>query len=114
MRTITLALTAALLVTVLAVVASAQDRRSGATSGPRAEPGTGERFVERLVKELNLTQDQQTQVRQIFQTQRQAVENWRKENQAKVEDLSSQIKEALKAGDKDKAKAARQELQKIH
>jgi Spy/CpxP family protein refolding chaperone len=87
-----------------------EGRRERASSGPSGERP---RPLERLLKDLNLTEDQQKQVRQIMDTQRQAMENWRKENQAALKDLQKQLEDAKESGDKDKIKTARQEIEKI-
>ena len=83
-----------------------EGRRLRATSEPV-------RSLDRMLRELNLTEDQQKQVRQIMDTQRQAVENWRKENQATLKDLQKQLEDARESGDKDKIKAARQGIEKV-
>jgi Spy/CpxP family protein refolding chaperone len=87
-----------------------EGRRLQATSGP---DGDQTRPLERILKELNLTEDQQKQVQQIMGTQRQAVRNWRNENQAALKDLQKQLQDAKDSGDKDKIKAANQGIEKI-
>ncbi|RPI62062.1 MAG: DUF3826 domain-containing protein, partial [Planctomycetaceae bacterium] len=68
---------------------------------------------DRLVKELALTEDKQKQVSQIFDTQKQAVENWQKENGDKLKDIQKQIADAKQAGDKDKLKDLQQQRAKL-
>jgi Spy/CpxP family protein refolding chaperone len=92
----------------------AQERGEGrherATSGPGGDQA---RPLERILKELNLTEDQQTQVQQIMSTQQQAQKNWRNENQAALKDLQKQLQDAKESGDKDKIKATGQAIEKI-
>jgi len=92
----------------------AQERGQGrglrATSAP---DGDQARPWERILKELNLSEDQQKQVQQIMSTQRQAQKNWRNENQAALKDLQKQLQDAKDSGDKDKIKAANQGIEKI-
>lgn len=87
-----------------------EGRRLRATSGPEGEQA---RPLERILKELNLTEDQQKQVQQIMSTQRQAMENWRKENQAALKDLQKQLQDAKDSGDKDKIKADSLAIEKL-
>jgi Spy/CpxP family protein refolding chaperone len=112
---------AGVLVAGLSTTAMGQGRPGpGKRMGPAASRPAGDqkrmspdRLMERLTKELNLTEQQQTQVKQILQTQHQALQNWRKENGQKVEELHTQIREAMKANDMEKVKATRAELQKV-
>ncbi len=83
-------------------------RRDRAASGP-----DDDRPLERMLKELNLTEDQQKQVQQILDTRQQALRNWRKENGLALKDRQKQFQDAKKSGDEDKIKAARQEVEKI-
>ncbi len=91
-----------------------QDRDEGKRS--RGDLGLGAdrpRPLDRLLTELNLTEDQRKQVGQIVDTHRQATENRRKENQATLRDLNKQLDDATESGDKDKIKAAGQAVEKI-
>ncbi len=111
MRRVAIVVAAAVM---LASAAMAQDgggresRRARAASGP-----AGEQVVERLLTELNLSEDQQKTVRQIFDTQKQAVSNWRKENMAQLKDLHKQVVDARENGDQTKLDAAQKSVQKI-
>ena len=92
--------------------AVAQDRGEGRRDRAASRPGD-DRPLERLLKELNLTEEQQKQVQQIMDTQQQAVRNWRKENLLALKDRQKQLQDARKSGDEEKIKAARQEVEKI-
>jgi Spy/CpxP family protein refolding chaperone len=71
-------------------------------AGPKGRHG---KALEEVIKELQLTQKQEAQVRQIMETHRKEVANWSKENQAKLEELQQQIKAARDASDTQKQKA---------
>ena len=62
--------------------------------------------------ELNLSEDQQKTVRQIFDTQKQAVSNC-EENMAQLKDLHKQVVDARENGDQTKLDAAQKSVQKI-
>ena len=65
----------------------------------------------RLQEELNLTEDQQKQFRQIMETQRQAVENWQKEH---GEALNFLFRLYIHEGDTDQAEVASKYLDFIY
>lgn len=87
------------------------DRTAVAAAG--TDQQLPEMFADRLAEELNLTPEQKAKVQQIFQTHRQAVQNWQKENGTKLQELHQTLRQAMKDGDKDTAKATHQEIQKI-
>ncbi|MDY7009805.1 MAG: hypothetical protein SVV80_03540 [Planctomycetota bacterium] len=67
-------------------------------------------LFERLVKELDLSADQQAQVKQIIETHNQAVENWRKEKSEDLETLREQMEKARKAEDAEALKTLREKV----
>ncbi|HAU36642.1 MAG TPA: hypothetical protein DCX07_02860 [Phycisphaerales bacterium] len=102
---------------LMAVAAAGQEgqrerRGIGAASRPGREDAHPGARLQNLIKELGLSDAQAPQVRQILETHRQAVENWRKEHGQAVKALGEQIEAALKAGDHEKAKTLREQLSK--
>jgi len=69
------------------------------------ERGHRGKALEEVIKELQLTQAQEAQVRQIMETHRKELDNWRKENQAKLEEFRQQAQAARDSGDAQKQKA---------
>jgi len=85
--------------------------------GPRKDRGKDRakhmaKLRQRLHEELGLTEDQQKQFRQIMRTHQQAVKNWRDEHGQALKDLQKQMREAIEAKDREKAKAIRQKIKK--
>lgn len=66
--------------------------------------------IERVLKELNLSAEQQTQVKQILETHRQAVENWLKENGEDLKTLREQMRKARKEKDHKALKGLRKKM----
>ncbi|MFB3893863.1 MAG: hypothetical protein ACE15C_17765 [Phycisphaerae bacterium] len=66
-------------------------------------------IVDNLIKALDLTDEQQKQVTQIFQTHKQDVENWQKEHGQELKDIEAKQAAARKAGDQEQVKALRDE-----
>lgn len=94
----------------IAIAADAPEGRGqGRGRGPGAEPGE---HLRRL-GDLGLSDEQKTQVRQILETHRQAVENFRKENEAQVKGLHEQMQAARAEGDTEKMQELRQQLRAI-
>ena len=90
------------------------EEREGRDEGRRKERAErAAKLRQRLHKDLDLTEDQQKQFRQIMQTQRQAVENWRKEHGEALRDLHKQMREAMKAGEKEKGESIREKMKKL-
>lgn len=71
--------------------------------------GDGERMMEAL-KKLDLTDEQKTQVKQVLETHKQAVENWRKENEEKGKALREKARDAKTRQDRQ---AIREEFVKL-
>jgi len=110
---------------ILSVFAFAEDSGAGRTRGSHRRGEAGERShayptpdqqVERLNKDLNLSQEQQDKIRKVLTDHR---EQMRQQMQArtaehdKVKDLDKQLEEANKAGDKEKAKALEGQIQEL-
>ncbi len=103
----------AVVLLVFAGVVFAQDR-DGRDEGRRKPRGDGgdrkANMGQRLQEELGLTENQAKQFRQIMETQRQAMQNWQKENGEAMKGLQKQMKEAMQAGEKDKAQSIREKM----
>jgi Spy/CpxP family protein refolding chaperone len=86
---------AALIIFILGFTAGAlalNGYRSWLRSGG---PKPGEDRFERMVKDLNLTEEQKTQVRQIFGDTREKLEGLRKESEPRVKEIRSQADERI-------------------
>lgn len=94
--------------------------RATAPDTPRAERRNddgkvfGEKAFDRVAKALELTPEQQPQVRQILQTHNQALQNWRKQNMPRIRELGQKIREANAANDRVAAKAARDQVATLY
>jgi len=77
----------------------------------RAQLAAG--VIEHILKELNLPEDKAAQVKSILETGRQAMENWRKENQEQFKELRQKAQAARQSGDKDALKALREDMAKL-
>jgi len=71
------------------------------------------RRLRELIQSMDLSDEQEAQVRQILQTQRQAVMNWRRENAGKFAELREKLQEARKAQDKAAVEAAIKEMKEL-
>lgn len=77
-------------------------------------PGKGAAMMD-LIKELNLTDEQKTQMRTIMADGKKSMDDWRTANQAELDKINADIKAAHEAKDRDaaqKAHASRMELMK--
>ncbi len=115
MKTVKLVLIAMVGVMLFGASAMAQENATDKPTTQRREVRREflNNLYERLVKELNLTADQQAQVKQIIETHKQAVENWQKENGAELKSLHEQMAKAREANDAEAVKALREKLDKI-
>ncbi len=89
-----------------------EGQRRGRLAARRAERpgrGDGERMMEAL-KKLDLTDEQKAQVKQVLDTHKQAVENWRKENEEKGKALREKARDAKTREDRQ---AIREEFVKL-
>ncbi len=66
--------------------------------------------LERMVKDLDLTAEQQKQVKQILDTHQQAIENWMKENGEDLKALREQMRKARKDKDHEALKGLRKKM----
>ncbi len=121
MRTVKLLLTVMVGVVLLGAPALADENAPGERKRQRTKAGrTGDRrqrtrarkefqknTLERMTKNLDLSADQQKQVKQILDTHRQAVENWQKENGEDLKSLREQFRKARKEKDAEALKALR-------
>jgi hypothetical protein len=82
-------------------------------SRPARKGERAEALYEHLVKDLDLTDQQQKEVSQVLHTYRQAADNWQQEHGQETKDLESKIQEARKAGNQDQAKALREQQAKL-
>ena len=81
---------------------AAPDRRARPVKRERGEHLKN--LFDKMVKELDLTAEQQTQIKQILDTHRQAMENWLKENGEDLKALREEFKKARKEGNKEALK----------
>jgi len=104
------------------VIAQEADPGKGPAHGPGERAKTegpttrqrGEAMVDRIVKELQLTPEQEPKVRQALETHFQAVRNWTQENGEKMRELWPQMREARQANDENKIKELQAEFKKIN
>lgn len=87
-------------------------RGDGMRRGPASRLDGGPR-IEKVIKDLKLEGDKEAQVKQILQTHKQAVENWQKENQPKMQELRKDMQAAREAKDQEKLKSLRADQQKL-
>lgn len=71
------------------------------------------RLYEQMVKELQLTAEQQPQIKQMIETHVQAAENWMKEFGPKLQQLREQAAQAARENSRDKANELREEMRKL-
>lgn len=77
-------------------------------------PGKGAAIMD-ILKELNLTEEQKTQVRTVLADAKKSMDDWRTANQAELDKIHADLKAAHEAKDRDaaqKAHARRMELMK--
>ncbi|MCK4627082.1 MAG: Spy/CpxP family protein refolding chaperone, partial [Phycisphaerae bacterium] len=112
MKTAKLLLTVMVGVMLLGAVAGAEENAPGERKQRRMQNREEARKgrLERMVKNLDLTADQQTQVKQILDTHHQAIENWMKENGENLKSLREQFREARKEKDAEALKALRKKM----
>ncbi len=124
MKTAKLLLTVMVSVMLLGAVALAQEdapstRKRGRTKAGRAgdkrqriqaRGDFRKNTLERMTKNLDLTADQQKQVKQILDTHSQAIENWTKENGENLKSLREQFRKARKEKDAEALKALRKKM----
>lgn len=80
---------------------------------PAGEPRQRGEGLKNLIDGLGLTEEQKTRVTQILETHGQDVQNFRKENGPKMQELEQAIRKAMEAKDADTVKAKRAEQAKI-
>ncbi|MEI8194892.1 MAG: Spy/CpxP family protein refolding chaperone [Phycisphaerae bacterium] len=111
MKTTSKLFMAAILGTVMAFPA-ALARAEAPTTAP-APAAHHEGPMQRLFAGLNLTADQKAKLKEIVQPFHEKLAAWRQQNKAQLEALRDQIKAAREAHDKDKLKAAFQQLKTL-
>lgn len=104
---------------------TAQDGERGpkgdkADKGDRKRHGEGKhhersprRMMKALFKDVDLTEDQREQVREIMGAGREEMEAWRDEHRDEMEDLRAQMREAHENKDKEQAAAVREKMQQL-
>jgi Spy/CpxP family protein refolding chaperone len=88
-------------------------RREGGPEGAARPPKLGEGriladLLDRLVKELNLTDEQQSQIRQMIDTHRQEVQNWWKQRGEDAKALKDRFQKAREGNDESALKELHQ------
>ncbi len=86
----------------------------GRQRGPGAGVGMGQPAFVPLLRQLELTDDQNEKIRQILQNHREATAKWREENQAMIDAHQAQVRQAIEAGDREKARQLQNEFQEKH
>lgn len=88
--------------------------RPHAASGPAGDRLKAEaEKLHKVLKELNLTADQQKQVDQILETNRQANVNWLREHAQELKDLRAKLEEAHTSKQPEAIKAAHADMEKL-
>ena len=86
------------------------NRRKAAGKHPGANPKA---VLDKVLKSLELSEEQAQRVEQIWTTHRQAVENWRKEHQGQFKELHAQAGKAKENKDTEALKAVREKMRKL-
>ncbi len=81
--------------------------------GDRGPRGHGHRFIRALFKDIDLTEDQRVEVREIMEAGRDEMEAWRDEHRDQIKALREQMREAHQAGDDEKAAEVREQLRTL-
>jgi hypothetical protein len=68
---------------------------------------------QRVLREMDLSEEKRGAVESVLKAHAQAVENWRKENGEKLRELRSKVREERREGDADEASEARSEMRKL-
>lgn len=98
----------------------AEGRRPGPGGEGRPAPGEGRGFnrgaaggpaIAGLLRQVELTEEQAPKVRQILQDYQQATAKWNEENREAIEKHQAEVREAMQAGDREKAQQLRREFQ---
>jgi len=114
MRMRTLLTAAVAWVLALGVAALGADPPSEDGAGGPGRPQPPGAMFEHLVKELGLSAEQQTQVRQILDTHRQALANWQKEHAEERKALHEELRKAREDKDREAMKAAGEKLRALN
>jgi len=70
-------------------------------------------LVEELRKELSLTSDQQSRMRQVLETHGQAMANWNRQYGPKQQELRKKLTEARESRDREGMRGIREEMRKL-
>jgi len=91
---------------------ASRPRRQGGKFDPGARPDPGA-VLDRIIKDLGLTGETEARVRQIFETHRQAMDNWRKEHGQELDNARTKLREAEQKGDQDATRQAREQVETL-
>jgi len=86
------------------------NRRKAAGKHPGANPKA---VFDKVLKSLELSEEQAQRVEQIWTTHRQAVENWTKEHQGQFKELYAQTRKAKEDKDTEALRAVREKMRKL-
>lgn len=84
-----------------------------AVGQPALEPARMEELRRQLIRAAKPTADQEVQLDQILQTHRQAVENWRRQNDETLQAAQRLQADAVQSGDRDTLQAVEKELREL-
>jgi len=113
MKRFTILLVAMLGVAILASAALAENEDKGKRARVKDRKEMRKKMEAKYTKELGLSEKQVAQLKQLRETHRQAIQNWRKENGGKLKDLHKKLREARKSDDEKKIKDIRAQLAKL-
>ena len=91
----------------------AQQAHARGPKGPKG-PKDGEKQIrERLMKGIQLTKEQKTEVHEIFKGGKEAHDAWRKDNRETIESLKQQLREAMRNKDKEAVAEIRKQMKEL-
>lgn len=90
-----------------------EGRGQGRPGGPGERGGPGPEFIRDTLEKLNLTDDQKAKIRTILDDTRKAHEEFRSKNEETLKTLHEEAKAAHESGDREKARAAMEKLEKL-
>ncbi|MFW5682668.1 MAG: hypothetical protein ACOC1G_06650 [Phycisphaeraceae bacterium] len=93
-----------------------REQREARRDKPRGDGPASEarrNMAKVLFKDVELSEEQRKEVRDVMQKHRAGVEKWREENKQEIRKLRERIQEARRDKDRDAARAAFEELLKL-
>ena len=90
------------------------DTNDPQVQGQPQRQGRGGNHVRRLVRIIQLTEEQKPKLQQILQTHKEALENWRRQHEGEARAIREKIDQARQDNDAEALKAAREEFRALH